>query len=78
MTSSEPSVDCSSSDWEYEENVATLSKLMQAKTPPAANVVKQLLGLTRNKRKDWLKEEIAIRQILQKYPCFKLSKWVCA
>ena len=62
---------------EYEEDVATLTKLMSGKTPPAAQVVRQLLDSTRRKRMQWLKEEISLHDIFEKFPCLKMSKWVC-
>ena len=61
---------------EYEEDIATLSKLMGGSNPPVAQVVHDLLDSTRPKRKDWLLEEIAILEIIEKYPCFKVPKWV--
>ena len=62
---------------EYEENVETLSKLVKGKTPPAAHSVKQLMDITRKARVQWMKEEImSIKNILDKYPCFRISKWV--
>ena len=60
----------------YAENVQTLVTLVNAKTPPSAHAVQQLLDATRSKRVNWLKNLISIREILEKYPCFKHSKWV--
>lgn len=62
---------------DYEEDVATLSTLVKGKTPPAAHTIKQLLDATREKRLQWLRKEISITEIFEKYPCLKISKWVC-
>lgn len=62
---------------EYEEDVAALAKIVGGKTPPAAQTVQQLLDSTRSKRTQWLKELISISDIFEKYPCLKISKWVC-
>ena len=71
--------EAATSDDVYEENVQTLTTLVNAKTPPPAHAVQQLLDDTRrSKRIDWLKSLISIREILEKYPCFKHSKWVCS
>lgn len=60
----------------YEENVTALAKLINGKHYPPAKVVEELLDATRILRKKWLDEEVSIRQILDKYPCFKNPKWV--
>ena len=61
---------------EYEESVASLNRLIEGKNPPAPKLIIQLLEETRQKRKDWLKQEISIHDILEKYICFKKPKWV--
>ena len=61
---------------EYDENVETLAKLFDGKSHPAAQVVQQLLDDTRSQRKKWLQRDISIREIDEKYPCFKTSKFV--
>lgn len=61
---------------EYEENVGVLAKLIIEKTHHSAPEVQQLLDETRVQRNKWLQEEISITTILDKYPCFKHSKWV--
>ena len=61
----------------YEESVGTLAKLMNGKKHSSAKVIQQLLGETRPQRTRWLQELISIREIMEKYPCFKQSKWVC-
>lgn len=78
MTPSESATGDSSLEVEeYDENVATLSKLMKGKNPPAAQAMKQLLDATRSIRVQWMKEFISIKDIFQKFPCLKVSKWVC-
>ena len=61
---------------EYEENLTTLNKLMKGKNPPAPNLIIQLLDETRQNRKIWMKQEISIHEILDKYHCFTKPKWV--
>ena len=61
---------------EYEENLTTLNKLMTGKNPPAPNLIIQILDETRKKRKIWMKQEISIHEILDKYKCFTKPKWV--
>ena len=63
----------SSNDTEMEEDVVTLSTLVGGKTPPAAQTI---MDATREKRKLWLKKEVSITEIFEKYPCLKISKWV--
>ena len=51
---------------------------LQGKHPPSAQAMTQLLDMTRDKRVQWLKEElVSIEAIFEKYPCLKTSKWVC-
>ena len=57
--------------------MATLAKIIGGKTPPAAQIVRQILDSTRRKRMQWLKEDISISDVFEKYPCLKMSKWVC-
>ena len=61
---------------EYEESVASLNRLIERKNPPAPKLIIQLLEEIRQKRKDWLKQDISIHDILEKYICFKKPKWV--
>ena len=61
----------------YKENVNALSKLTEGKSPPAAQVVFDLLDATRPGRRKWLRENLSIHEdILDNYPCFRKSKWV--
>lgn len=76
IESSKQLQDVTNEEDEYEENVETLKKLMAGKNPPKPRSVIQLLDDTREKRRKWLEEEISIHQILEKYVCFKKSKWV--
>lgn len=62
---------------DYEEDVEALTQVVTGKHPPAAQSVYDLLDATRHKRTTWLQEEISIAEILNKFPCFKNSKWVC-
>ena len=81
LSSSFKNIDTSSSlsvDADMEEDVGLLRTLFEGKNPPAAQTIKQLLDSTRVKRMEWLKSEVSIADIFEKYPCLKISKWVCS
>ena len=61
---------------EYDENVAALKKLSKAKSP-AAQVVQDLLKVTREMRQKWLSTvPVSIHEIIGVYPLLELPKWV--
>lgn len=62
---------------DYDDNVSNLNRLITKKNISSTQVVRQLLDQTREKRRIWLKEDISIHEILEKYTCFKQLKWVC-
>ena len=65
-------------DEEYEETVEALKVLFQGKNPPAASNVQNLLKASLDKRREWLTTSIvSVHCIVERYPLFKQSKWVC-
>ena len=68
---------CTAETEKYEENVKALQKLAKGKAAPA-QVIQTLLDATRPQRKAFLESsDISIKNILETYPIFRSSKWVC-
>ena len=63
-------------DEEYDEMIESLQLLFSGRHPPPVQSVKKLLDNTRPQRGKWLLGLVSIHCILDKYPCFKFSKWV--
>ena len=60
----------------YEEKLSDLKKLMARKSGSSATVIKEILHDTHVQRRQWLKKDISIDEILKEYCCFSQSKWV--
>ena len=60
----------------YEEKLSDLIKLMARKSGSSATVIKKILHDTRVQRRQWLKKDISIDEILKEYCCFSQSRWV--
>ena len=60
----------------HQESIKALQKLFEGRASVPNQTVQSLLDSTRPHREQWLRTPVSIDSIIQKYPAFKLPKWV--